>query len=548
MNDDQLMLNKVHCMDCIAFLKKLPDNSVDSCVTDPPYGLEFMGKEWDKLTPTKGRQDLRPSSKSTKPIKSKFKQGVGTRMGVPQKNPRCRNCGRLKFDHEKNKCKCDEKNWDTRQYEYAQMLQDWHYEWAVEVFRVLKAGAHLLAFSGTRTYHRLACAIEDVGFEIRDQIHWIYGSGFPKGMNIAKAIDKRLGSDEQIVGKARSGKKRNVYTAGTDDNPDWFGGEYEITAPTSDLAKQWEGWNTQLKPAHEPIVLARKPLSEKSIVDNILIHGTGAINEGACRIAVNPEVDAIGRTTKRDKRQEGAWEKYSGFLNPVNPVAGVLPTGRYPANLILSHHPDCRLIQTGTTKVKDTSTYAQSQKMGKHGIYGDYEVPLNMRHSFDAGEPEVWKCVEGCPVKILNEQSGSCPSGFSPKPSKSIIRGYKWGTLQEYRPAGRGFADSGAAARFFYCAKPSVAERSMGLKGKRNIHITVKPLEVMRWLVRLITPKGGTVLDPFLGSGTTAIAAENEGCDWLACDNNEEYCQIAEARIKALGGTQTRIIDFQDEG
>ena len=258
-------------------------------------------------------------------------------------------------------------------------------------------------------------------------------------------------------------------------------------------------------------------------------------------------MDNVGKTTKRGTREAEAWREGSGFKNPENVMAGVLPSGRYPANLILSHHPDCRMIQEGTTKIKDASTHATSQKMGKHGIYGDYQVPINLRHGFQQTSPEVWQCVEGCPVRMLNEQSGK-NRGCKPHHIKSDeLASYEgWGTITK-KDKIIGYPDTGGAARFFYCAKPSVAERNAGMNDSRNIHITVKPLAIMRWLVKLVTRRGGVVLDPFLGSGTTAVAAENEGCDWLACDNNEEYCGIAEARIASLGGTQMMMTDFEEE-
>lgn len=466
-----------------------------------------MGKEWDKFKDTGSSKYFHSPDKETE-------KGFGARdFGTPIKS-----LPRFAID--------------------MKIYQEWCYDWAVEVFRVLKPGAHFLSFSGTRTYHRLACAIEDAGFEIRDMVEWFYGSGFPKGQNISKAIDKRVGALREVIGEGRSGKGRTIYEGTL--RTDWKQ-EYDITMPSTEEAKQWQGWNTQLKPAHEPIVFARKPISEKSIVDNVLIHGTAAINVDACRIAVSPDVDAAGKTTKRGTREAETWREGSGFKNPENAIAGVLPSGRYPANLILSHHPDCKMIQEGVTKVKDVSTHAQSQKMGKHGIYGDYQVPVNLRHDFQQTSPEVWECVEGCPVRILNEQSGDTKYAIVDKldsvDSKTPILGSKgiYGLFEAPRIVQR-YGGSGGAARFFYCAKPSVAERNAGIKDKRNVHITVKPLEIMRWLVRLVTQKGGVVLDPFLGSGTTAIAAENEGFEWLGCDNNEEYCEIAEARIKALGG------------
>jgi len=549
-SDDRCMQNKVHCMDCIEFLKIIPDNAIDSCVTDPPYGLEFMGKEWDSFKETGSSKHFHSPDKETE-------KGFGAKdFGTPIKS-----LPRFTID--------------------MKVYQDWCAEWAKEVFRVLKPGAHLLAFSGTRTYHRLACAIEDAGFEIRDMVEWFYGSGFPKGLDISFGImQKQLWEWLEDYPKKREklrsykGTERRQYMielmieADIAENiilqPRWSekgeqnteglhvyeGGKRKSLTrnltimPKTPEAKEWYGFNSQLKPSHEPLVLARKPISERSVVENVLKHGTAAINIDACRIAVSPDVDTIGRQAKRKDRMkpQDVWFEHN---NPENVMAGVLPSGRYPANLILSHHPSCNLIRKGNTQTVKTIRERDSPRMGKHGIYGKEHSGWSTEYDHDSGDPEIWQCVEGCPVRILNEQSGNL---------KSKIRLSNYEEIEVHGIYGKGikrapslYSDSGGAARFFYCAKPSVAERSMGLGGKRNVHITVKPLEIMRWLVRLITRRGGIVLDPFLGSGTTAIAAENEGCNWLGCDNNEEYCQIAEARIKALGGTQTRIIDFQDK-
>ena len=555
MSDVRLMQNKVHCIDCIKFLRMISDNVIDSCVTDPPYGLEFMGKEWDSFKETGSSKLFHSPDKETD-------KGFGAKdFGTPIKA-----LPRFSID--------------------MKVYQDWCYDWAKEVFRVLKPGSHILAFSGTRTYHRLACAVEDAGFEIRNMIPWIMGSGFPKGLNISFGIMQKqlyewLEDYPKKKEKLRNlkGTERRQYMIELmveadiaevldkaplpwNERKQWTDiregrfhradGEHKHTSyqhiiPKTPEAKKWYGFNTQLKPAIEPIVFARKPISEKSIVENVLKYGTGAINEGACRIAVNPDVDAIGKnTTRTDRKKAKVFSEDScGFDQASNLVAGVLPKGRYPANLILSHHPSCRLIKEGNTQTVKTIRERDSPRMGEHGIYGKEHSGWSTEYNHDSGDPEIWQCVEGCPVRILNEQSGNL---------KSSIRLSNYEEIEVHGIYGKGirrapslYSDSGGAARFFYCAKPSVAERSTGLKGKRNIHITVKPLEIMRWLVRLITPRDGIVLDPFLGSGTTAIAAENEGCNWLACDNNEEYCQIAEARIKALGGTQTRIIDFQDK-
>jgi site-specific DNA-methyltransferase (adenine-specific) len=282
--------------------------------------------------------------------------------------------------------------------------------WA-EVLRVLKPGGHLLAFGGTRTYHRMTVAIEDAGFEVRDSIHWVYGSGFPKSLDVSKAIDKA-----------------DTGTA---------------------AAAEFEGWGTALKPAHEPIVVARKPLVG-TVAATVLEYGTGALNIDGCRVA---GADAPLK-----------WETPRGGIWQTDPTATATATtddrGRWPANFVLTHAADC----------------------------GD-------------------DCAPCCPVAELDEQSGEGASRFF--------------TVTEWDDA-----------PFRYVAKPSCAERNAGLGGlaQRNIHPTVKPLDLMRWLVRLVTPPGGVVLDPFAGSGTTLAAAILEGFDCVGVEMTDDYLPLIEGR------------------
>ena len=377
-------------------------------------------------------------------------------------------------------------------------------------------------------------------------------SGFPKGLNVSKNIDKSFGLKQPVVGRQKTARpiaqgdyerigKIPMATKekdGSMSNPELQG---VITQPISPEAQYWEGWNTVLKPAHEPIMLARKPISESSVVKHVLKHGLGAINIGECRVAVNPNVDDMIRNTTRKEREAPSWKEGSGFKNESLGYVGVLPSGRYPANLILSHHPDCKLIQEGETSVKDVSTHASSTKLGRYGIYGDYDVPVNMRHSFVEGKPEIWECVPDCPLRMLNEQSGITSSGNKPvldvvATNEPLLGKYGiYGDMIDGRIIQQ-YADKGGAARFFYCPKPNQKERALGLDAlglEHNPHVTVKPIRLVRYLVRLITPFGGVVADPFLGAGTTAIAAEMEGFQWVGCDNNKDYCDIARARIEA---------------
>jgi site-specific DNA-methyltransferase (adenine-specific) len=362
---------KIFNGDNMVGLKKLKDNSVDSIVTDPPYGLSFMNKKWDYDVPT---------------------------------------------------------------------VELWK-----EVYRVLKPGGHILSFGGTRTYHRMVVNIEDAGFEIRDQIMWLYGSGFPKSHNIEKNIKKI-----------------------DPDNNDF------------------NGFGTSLKPANEPICLARKPLSEKTIVKNVLEWGTGGINIDECRVGSDGGKSQMVET------------KHSSINKK--------PTGRFPANVIL----EC---------------LCENVIEGEH-IHRTYN---------DTGNTHT---DSNCPCYILDQQTGIL-KGDSPnrKPRKGGHRKQYVGTennnIQKVVVEPKAFSDKGGASRFFYNAKVSKKERNIGLEeGTTSTHPTVKPVKLMRYLCRLITPPGGVVLDPFMGSGSTGISALKEGFRFIGMDMDEEYCKIAEQRIK----------------
>lgn len=385
---------ELHLGDCLETLRAMPDNSVDSIVTDPPYGLSFMGKRWDYDVPS---------------------------------------------------------------------VEIW-----AECLRVLKPGGHLLAFAGTRTQHRMAVRIEDAGFEIRDMIAWVYGSGFPKSLDVSKAIDKAAGVEGSFGepksaahagwierGRMRGDEGHEGYqrpwmadTEAVDKNArKYIGG--------TEAARQWQGWGTALKPALEPITVARKPLVG-TVAANVLQHGTGALNIDGCRV---PSDESQSRPRGSFPHSDDAW----GNGRP-NEISQSHNAGRWPANLI-----------------------------------------------HDGSEP----------ADLLGE-----------------------------------------AARFFYCAKASRRDRDEGLEGfevkaaksyeggrivsadhpetamggesvRANIHPTVKPTELMRYLCRLVTPPGGIVLDPFMGSGSTGKAAMREGFRFIGCEMSPEYLKIARARIES---------------
>ena len=402
--------------DCIQAMKQMPDNSVDSIVTDPPYELGFMGKSWDS-------------------------SGVAFNVEVWQ-----------------------------------------------EALRVLKPGGHLIAFSGSRTYHRMAVAIEDAGFEIRDQIMWVYGSGFPKSMNLEKSINKMDGVE--FIEKPASGVGfMNAEGAGgynTTIN------QLEQVGDSSERAQQWQGWGTALKPAHEPMVLARKPVVG-TIANNVLIYGVGGLNIDGARVG------SEGGTKASEFFPET--ETVTAYGNGLNGNKKPTPldAGRWPANFIHDGSDEVVALFPDTGK-------STGGRIGKKSMGDVTNVPAG---EYQAGDP--------------------------------------------------GYGDSGSAARFFYCAKTSKRDRNEGLDGFEvkqqdesrkegnpggdnprnrgvnkvaNYHPTVKPTDLMRYLVRLVTPTNGIVLDPFMGSGSTGKACVYEGFDFIGIDMTQEYVEIAQARIE----------------
>lgn len=358
------------------------------------------------------------------------------------------------------------KSWDASGIAYS--LDVWK-----AALRALKPGGHLLAFSGTRTYHRMVVAIEDVGFEIRDQLAWVYGSGFPKSLDVSKAIDKGAGAEREK--KRFDASQVGNFKARQDSRP-WIEaakeqGFHEVAGdePVTAAAAAWQGWGTALKPSWEPICLARKPLVG-TVANNVLAHGTGALNIDGCRI------EAQGRPARevapfRDGVTYGgnALEgRVDGSLQSSKAV-GTTDVGRWPANL-----------------VHDGSDEVVEHFPAKAGV----AAPVHRRNG------DKFRNTYGAFGGNVDEEG-------------STFRG-----------------DSGSAARFFYCAKTSKSER-----GEGNDHPTVKPQALMRWLCRLVTPPDGLVLDPFLGSGSTGLAAMSEGFRFIGIELNPEYVAIAERRL-----------------
>jgi site-specific DNA-methyltransferase (adenine-specific) len=390
------------------------------------------------------------------------------------------------------------KSWDATGVAYSVEL------WK-EVMRVLKPGGHLLAFSGSRTYHRMAVAIEDAGFEIRDQIMWIYGSGFPKSHDVSKGIDKQAGAEREVVGINDNVVRESKIEGGSD-----YGGftkaNSDITAPATAEAKQWQGWGTALKPAHEPIVVARKPLIG-TVAANVLTYGTGGLNIDKSRIVAkgenfdNLKSRPIGKlnTRRNDETDEEFEARVNESPEQLAALAKLKELGRWPANVI---------------------------------------------HD---GSDEV--------VELFPDTKTGSIKPYKHNNASTIYGGGKGLQLGEI--TGNHTGDSGSAARFFYCAKASKRDRNEGLDGfelkqtiggggltvvggaygsikapGQNHHPTVKPTDLMRYLCRLVTPPSGIVLDPFMGSGSTGKAAMYEGFEFVGIELTDEYLPIAKARIE----------------
>ena len=449
----------IHHGDCIETMNAMPPESVDAIVTDPPYGLGFMGKKWDGLPPS--------------------------------------------------------------------------LEWAEACYRVLKPGGHIAAFGGTRTWHRLAVAIEDAGFEMRDSLAWLYGSGFPKSHDVGKAIDKLAGAEREVIGSKITGNAKQPTSRTGEFADGKHGGQQvvDITAPATPGAVQWDGWGTALKPAFEPIVLARKPLAEKTVARNVLAHGTGAINIDGCRIATDDNLNGGGysdTTTTGTFLLDGAGsvdelralaaagEKTPNGRDAQATLARALtskervgeyvqPSGRWPANVLLDHH--------AAAWVDEQSGFSVSKRAERGASSGI--LRLDGCHTVDE-------------LRALAEAGEKTPTG---RDARKTLARY---VASEDGPSGH--TDSGGASRFFYTAKAPKRERP-NVDGVQ--HPTVKPLKIMQWLIRLVTPPGGAVLDPFAGSGATIEAALIEGFNPIGIEMEADYLPLIQHRIDRQAGTLT---------
>lgn len=453
--------NLVLAGDCAEVLKTLADASVDAIVTDPPYGLGNREPTVDELV-----EFLRGES---------HVDTGGDFMG---------------------------KQWQVPS------VAVWK-----ECSRVLKPGGHLLAFGGTRTFDLISLGLRAAGFEYRDTLQWLYGQGFPKSLDVSKAIDKEAGQERRVVGTKLGlpGYSLSDGVAGTALSGSVDGSlrdgrkECEVTEPSSEEAQQWSGWGTALKPAWEPILMFRKPLSG-TVAANVIEHGTGALNIDGCRV----------RTDWNEPDRPASWVSSGHSAKPeadkiaAPPGVGIVlhPSGRWPTNAVFTHSASCVVEQ----KVKSI-------------------VP-------------VYDCVPGCPVLALNEQGGVTKTGLlTPEHTRSSEKGWSGPVADDSGgPAARGVfgGDEGYVSRFFpqfqfeasffYEGKVTKAEATLGGRVE-NKHPTKKPLALMRWLVRLVCRKGGLVLDPYCGSGSTLVAALEEQMSFIGIELDEESLATARSRI-----------------
>jgi site-specific DNA-methyltransferase (adenine-specific) len=453
----------------------LPDDSVDCVVYDPPYGLSPDGRArtWDDIAALRASGKRGPTGGL---------MGASWDAGVP---------GPSAFK---------------------------------VILKAMKPGAYLLAFGSTRTSHRLAGAIEDAGFEICDAIevfgtlHWIYSQGWPKGINLAKAFDKAAGIDTK--------------------DPAWV--------PVTDAAKAWDGWNTELTPAHEPVVVAQKPF-RGTFINNALRHGVGGLHIDACRVATTENL-AGGAYAKAGADREDAWGEHNGFRRDQGLVF-TPPSGRYPKNVVFCHLPGC--VRLGDKEIaSDTHSPATRGPGGvtSSGHQGQTGLP---EHRPGTETVAAFACAPGCPVAALDAQS-EVTTGNAPAVKRATSAGHQ-GTVYgtENRLKGSvmiSHGDTGTAARFYpqfeydaddqwpfrYCAKPAKSEKTKGCEDIDGpMHLTCKPVSLIRWLVKLVCPPGGVVYDPFCGSGGHGVAARLEGMRFIGKDIVPHHIAIANARIAA---------------
>ena len=533
--------------DCLAKLSEMPDCSVDAIVTDPPYGLSFMGKKWDYDVPS---------------------------------------------------------------------VEVW-----AECLRVLKPGGHLLAFAGTRTQHRMAVRIEDAGFEIRDMIAWVYGSGFPKSLDVSKAIDKAAGAERVVVGRwkptgtARPAKNgshscaKTTADCGYDPDTDAM---VSVTAPATPEAQQWSGWGTALKPALEPITVARKPLSERTVAANVLTHGTGGINVDGCRVEAG-DINALQKNW--DRVQSSSQGIASTGLKAID-LSDRAPSGRWPANLVHDGSDEVMelfpadvkgskgsgLTETKARSWKNTSTAGinrvghddtgsaarffycakASRRERNAGLDMLQCISIQIRDQWGSevhkvrlqvdmaqsrprvtGGSDTAADTEWSTVLFGNSTTGPFPMGCKcitrmATSSTTLLETLNYSArlstseniadvncAMESSTSHVANVESASRWKLSFTSEREACLPGVGIvasqtqwtisdEGERpgNFHPTCKPIALMRYLCRLVTPPGGVVLDPFMGSGSTGIAASQEGFNFIGIELDPDYFAIAEQRIQ----------------
>ena len=516
------MTHTLHLGDCRTVLATLDDASIDAIVCDPPYELGFMGKSWDNT-------------------------GIAYDVTVWQ-----------------------------------------------QCLRVLKPGGHLVAFGGSRTYHRLAVAIEDAGFEIRDQIQWIYASGFPKSLDVSKAMDKQAGAVRDVVvdkhedmfgeyevnKRYKAATQTGVMNGLNKSKANELGHTYvTITAPATDLAKQWDGWGTALKPAHEPAVLARKPLCG-TVADNVRTWGVGALNIDGTRVEAFDGYEKAWDTPVRTNISNGSATFGTGKssisgTHLVDISANKPTAGRWPANVIFDE--EAALLLGEPSRFFYTAKASKSER--EAGLDGMCTVKYDIDKSIIGGLS--WNDVSTVAVQLLQKvtsdlaalkwhigESGENITALYPSDSlfttsmetnkitalktcnslMHLLTNDCTADVNCVKTDGTSHAENAESLKAWMLSITNgKTELALGAVNvvlttllqvneteplqRNNIHSTVKPLSLMRYLVRLVTPKGGKVLDPFMGSGSTGCAAVLEGCDFVGIDITPEYVAIAQKRI-----------------
>lgn len=568
--------------DCAEVMASMESNSVDAIVTDPPYGIAFMGAEWDSFGASTGRE-------SVDERRDKMNEYLGSNAVVPAFTSSHSHMPKL-----------------SEMREFQKRMTPIF----AEALRVAKPGAHLLCFGGTRTFHRMACAIEEAGWEVRDCIMWVTGQGFPKSMDVAKAIDKASGYVGEVIGERTVdvGMQGGHMHAGRKQQQ-----QQQQVRSLSDLARKWDGWGTCLKPAWEPIIVARKPL-DGTVANNVLTWGVGAINIDGCRVPASETISNHSRTADA-ARSKG---KYGDSSAQETHQTNGQSLGRFPANLV---HDGSQMVLDLFPNTGKSSGGGGVKAPGKNGIYGSYsghEYPQQLGLGDSGSAARFFYCAkankkdrnygcerlltwaerdqeltqlleqassllardisesmmlnlveQGCSTSLFGNEntvlsqeecrfitstviplitaSKTCSSSPRSNTSESILDAIRTSeesgislarladkssqSRQDSTSSGTDTATSAVSALF------GVLSEIRGRARVGNFHCTVKPTELMSWLVRLVTPPGGVVLDPFMGSGSTGVAAKREGMGFIGIERDEHYFEIARNRLESEPAT-----------